>query len=119
MSKLKPLRITVLGVDILLDKPVTIKIGKKKLQEVLDESPKRIIVTDIGAMTDVQINALRCGDVVLKEDSTGQHAYLVSFRSATGICLTYTDCENVETVAYDKTDDGWVYNSTDVTHIAS
>ena len=30
-----------------------------------------------------------------------------------GICLTYVAAGLVETVSYDFTDDGWVYNSTD------
>jgi hypothetical protein len=77
----------------------------------------RIVVTDITALTGDQLEALHCGDMVIKRDVTGDHCYIVSFKGATGLCLTYTDCENVETVAYEKTDNTWAYDSTDVTHI--
>lgn len=80
-------------------------------------TPKRIVVTDITALTGTQLEALQCGDQVIKRDSSGDHCYTVSFKGATGRCLTYTDCENVETVAYEKTEDSWTYDSTDVTHI--
>ena len=96
-----------------------------KLKQVLlafatkDATPTRIIVTDITALTGAQLEALRCGDQVIKRDSSGDHCYTVSFKGATGRCLTYTDCENVETVAYEKTDDTWAYDSTDITHIGN
>ena len=80
-------------------------------------TPKRIVVTDITALTGTQLEALQCGEQVIKRDSSGDHCYTVSFKGATGRCLTYTDCENVETVAYEKTEDTWAYDSTDVTHI--
>lgn len=94
-----------------------------KLKQILlafatkDATPTRIIVTDITALTGDQLDALRCGDQVIKRDSSGDHCYIVSFKGTTGRCLTYTDCENVETVAYEKTDDTWAYDSTDITHI--
>ena len=45
---------------------------------------------------------------------------VVSYKGAGGLCLTYADCENVETVAYNRSSAGeWTYDSTDVTHIAS
>ena len=79
----------------------------------------RTVVTDMTALTSAQCEALECGDVVIKEDSTGRHAYMVSFKKAgTGMCITYTDCENVETVAYNCAEGVWTYDSTDVTHIA-
>ena len=96
-----------------------------KLKQILlafatkDATPTRIIVTDITALTGDQLDALRCGDQVIKRDSSGDHCYIVSFKGATGRCLTYTDCENVETVAYEKTDDTWAYDSTDITHIGN
>lgn len=79
----------------------------------------RTVVTDMTALTSAQCEALECGDVVIKEDSTGRHAYMVSFKKAgVGMCITYTDCENVETVAYNCVEGVWTYDSTDVTHIA-
>lgn len=77
----------------------------------------RIVVSNIADLTGEELEVLRCGDHVIKQDSTGEHCYVVSFKGATGLCLTYTDCENVETVAYEKTGDTWAYVSTDVTHI--
>jgi hypothetical protein len=96
-----------------------------KLKDLLDffalkaSTPNRISVTDITALTGEQLEALRCGDQVIKSDSSGEHCYIVSFKGATGRCLTYTDCENVETVAYEKTGDTWAYDSTDITHIGN
>lgn len=96
-----------------------------KLLEILNlyalksSTPSRITVTDITALTGEQLEALRCGDQVIKRDSSGDHCYTVSFKGATGRCLTYCDCENVETVAYEKTGDTWAYDSTDITHIGS
>ena len=64
------------------------------------------------------LSQLKCGDVVIKEDTSGEHAYIVSYRGETGICLTYTDAYCVETQSYDLVDDNWVYNSEDKTIIA-
>ena len=77
----------------------------------------RIVVANIKGIPGEVLEALRCGDQVIKQDGTGEHCYTVSFKGATGLCLTYTDCENVETVAYEKTGDTWAWDSTDVTHI--
>ena len=74
-----------------------------------------IIVTDIKNIPSATIKKLQCGDIVLKKDSSGYHAYIVSFRNATGICLTYTDASRVETQSYDKVGQNWVYNSEDNT----
>lgn len=76
-------------------------------------------VSNITTLTTAQLNALNCGDVVIKNESGNKHAYVVSYKeNNVGICLTYADAENVETVSYDYTDSQWVYNSTDITHIA-
>lgn len=72
-----------------------------------------VIVTDIKNIPSATIKKLQCGDIVLKKDSSGYHAYIVSFRSATGICLTYTDATCIETQSYDKVGQNWVYNSED------
>lgn len=80
---------------------------------------KAITVSSVATLTADQLEALEAGDTVIKSDESGKHAYVVSYKSATGLCLTYTDCENVETVAYEKADDAWSYDSTDITHIGS
>lgn len=74
-------------------------------------------VSNVKELTNDVINNLRCGDVVLKEDSSGKHAYLVSFKSDSGLCLTYCDASCVETQSYDKVGDNWVYNSQDLSFI--
>lgn len=84
-------------------------------------TPSRISVTDITALTADQLDALRCGDQVIKQTGTMNHCYTVSYKDETvgGLCLTYCDCENVETVAYEKVDGVWTYQSTDITHIGN
>lgn len=77
-----------------------------------------INVSDITALTDEQCEGLVAGGAVNKSDSTGKHSYKVTYKSATGMCLTYADADNVETVSYDKIDGTWTYNSTDRTPIS-
>ena len=82
----------------------------------LDTLPVALNVSDVKELTTAQCNSLKCGDIVTKEDSTGKHAYIVTFKKdGTGMCLTYADGSGyIETVSYDLTGDEWVYNSTDV-----
>ena len=91
---------------------------KRKHNLLVEEGTIKANVTNIKSLSNDVINNLRCGDVVLKEDSTGKHAYLVSFKSDTGLCLTYVDASCVETQSYDKSGENWVYNSEDKTIIA-
>lgn len=73
-------------------------------------------ITDMTKLTDDQCNALECGDVVLKKTGNQYHSYRVSYKEKnTGLCLTYVDATNVETISYDYTGGHWVYNSTDHT----
>ena len=74
-----------------------------------------VIVDNVKTMSTETINALRCGDIVIKEDASGQHAYIVTYKGETGICLTYTDASCVETQSYDLVSDEWQYNSQDLT----
>lgn len=76
-------------------------------------------VTDITALTAAQLDGLNVGDKVAKVTGSDKHIYVVSYKAETGggLCLTYTDASTVETVSYDRTDDGWAYNSTDKTNI--
>lgn len=82
-----------------------------------ENTPTIIPVENITELTAVILNALRAGDIVTKNDQTGAHAYTVSYRSENGLCLTYCDCENVETVAYEIVEGVWTYQSTDITPI--
>lgn len=77
----------------------------------------RVEVADITAIPAETLNALSCGDQVVKSDVSGKHAYLVSYKGDGGLSLSYFDCDNVETVAYTKTGDVWAYDDTTVTHI--
>lgn len=74
-----------------------------------------IEVSDITALTGAQLDALEVGAKVAKKTGTAKHLYVVSYKDAEngGLCLTYTDASTVETVSYDHTASGWVYNSTD------
>ena len=73
-------------------------------------------VSSITTITTAQLNALKAGDVVIKNENGNKHTYVVSYKEdGVGICLTYTDASVAETVSYDYTDAQWVYNSTDIT----
>lgn len=78
-------------------------------------SVKHLIVSDMTTLTQAQCKSLKCGDVIIKEDVSGQHAYIVSYKKEdTGMCITYTDASCVETVSYDLVEGVWTYNSKDV-----
>lgn len=73
-------------------------------------------VTDITAIDGKTLDSLQVGDKIVKVTNKQGHLYQVSYKGAgvgEGICLTYTDASVIETVSYDYTDEGWVYNSTD------
>ena len=79
-------------------------------------------VEDITELTGEQLDALECGSKVVKVTGVQKHLYWVSYKGdgvGQGLCLTYADASVVETVSYDFTDDGWVYNSTDTTDITA
>lgn len=80
-----------------------------------------IEVSDITKLTDEQLDSLEVGSMVAKITGTAKHLYIVSYKDAEngGICLTYTDAENVETVSYDHSDEGWTFNEKVVTHIGA
>ena len=77
------------------------------------------ITSNPESLTSEQCEALKIGDIVIKSDSTGKHSYVVSFKSATGMCLTYSDAENIETISYDKVSDVWGKTDKTVTNIAA
>ena len=72
-------------------------------------------VSNVKTLTSEQCEKLQCGDVVVKKDSSGEHAYVVTFKSDSGMCITYMDASVVETQSYDKVGNEWVYNSEDKT----
>ena len=79
----------------------------------------KIEVSNIKALTTEQCEALKPGDIVVKITGNDKHSYRVSYKGQTGLCLTYSDCENVETVAYEKENGAWAWDSTDVTAIGT
>ena len=76
---------------------------------------KRVFVEDVKNIDGNILSTLQCGDVVIKHDESGEHSYIVTFKSETGCCLTYADASVIETQSYDLVDDEWVYNSEDKT----
>ena len=72
-------------------------------------------VDNVKTLSNSQIDLLRCGDYLVKKDVSGEHAYKVTFKSDTGMCITYHDASVVETQSYDKIDGVWTYNSEDKT----
>ena len=100
-------------------KILKVKSRLKNEADILEvEGLENLETSSITALTSEQINSLQAGDVVLKITGNQKHAYIVSYKEdGQGICLTYTDASCVETVSYDKTASGWVYNSTDITPI--
>lgn len=73
-------------------------------------------VTNINAIDQEVLDNLQVGDKIVKVTGKQKHLYVVTYKGegvGEGICLTYTDAAGTETVSYDYTADGWVYNSTD------
>ena len=80
--------------------------------------PANYEVENINAISGNILSALKPGDHVIKVTGAMKHTYTVSYKGqgvGQGICLTYVDAATVETVAYDYTESGWAYNSTDHT----
>lgn len=74
-----------------------------------------IEVADITKLTNAQLDALNVGDKVVKVTGTDKHLYSVTYKATTGggLCLSYADAVNTETVSYDRTESGWAFNSID------
>ena len=62
------------------------------------------------------LDSLQVGDKVVKVTGTDKHLYLVTYKATTGggIVLTYNACGYCESIAYDRTESGWAFNSKDV-----
>jgi len=89
------------------------------LAQVLSElagAAAPIKVEDITKLTNEQLDALNCGDKVVKVTGEQEHLYFVTYKAKTGggICLSYNAAGYGETVSYDRTESGWAYNSTDI-----
>ena len=95
---------------------------KTSINNVADGGTKRIVVTDVETLTAKQLTALRCGDVVIKQTGTEQHAYTVAYKDDTKheIALVYADAWNVEEVYYDKSvGNAWSMIEKKITAIAT
>lgn len=75
--------------------------------------------TEVESITEIPgtvLDKLQCGDKIAKITGKQKHLYVVTYKGegvGEGICLTYCAAGLIETVSYDYTADGWVYNSTD------
>ena len=89
------------------------------LPEILRTLADGAVGVEVENITEIDgaiLDGLKCGDKVIKVTGKKKHAYIVSYKGegvGEGICLTYADAAGTETVSYDYTEDGWVYNSTD------
>lgn len=92
------------------------KAKEKKKMKTRSNMPLFVLECDnVKTLSNSQIDLLRCGDYLVKKDASGEHAYKVTFKSATGMCITYHDASVIETQSYDKVGNNWVYNSEDKT----
>ena len=97
--------------------------SKKQIEDIVKNLAERkelplpnvYLVDNVKTLSNEDIAQLRAGDIVVKQDASGNHPYMVSFRGETGICLTYTDASCIETQSYDLVDEEWTYNSEDKT----
>src|SRR5574344_689787 len=93
--------------------------GEGMLKEILTTIIGSSIPTEVTNITAIDgevLDALQVGDKIVKVTGKQKHLYLVTYKGegvGEGICLTYADAAGTETVSYDYTADGWVYNSTD------
>ena len=88
-----------------------------------DDKKKEIIrVTNIKGLTTKQCNALNVGDQVIKKTGNQLHLYTVTYKEENqGMCLSYIDAENAETVAYDfnGTTKKWAWTDTTITPLTN
>ena len=92
------------------------KTKEKKKMKTRSNMPLFVVECDnVKTLSNAQIDLLRCGDYLVKKDASGEHAYKVTFKSDTGMCITYHDASVIETQSYDKVDGVWTYNSEDKT----
>lgn len=77
-----------------------------------------ILTDDIEHLPNDVLDGLDCGDVVVKMTGVQKHLYFVTYKGEgadEGICMSYFACGYLETVSYDRNDDGtWTFNSKDV-----
>lgn len=87
-----------------------------------DKAKVNLEVTNIQNLTTKQCNALNVGDQVIKKTGSQKHLYTVTYKEEKqGLCLSYMDAENAETVAYDwnGTSKAWEYTDTTITPLVT
>lgn len=112
-------------------KSLSLSTSQNDWSETNPESPAYIknkpvvpVIYEVDNIKDIDgaiLSALKCGDVVVKNTDVMKHLYHVSYKGAgvgQGICLTYVAAGLVETVSYDYTANGWVFNSIDKSTLA-
>ena len=93
--------------------------GEGMLKEILQTIVGSSVPTEVTNITTIDgkvLDSLQVGDKIAKVTGKQKHLYVVSYKGegvGEGICLTYCAAGLIETVSYDFTADGWVYNSTD------
>lgn len=79
---------------------------------------KAVYTDDMEHIPADVLEALECGDVVIKETVEDgkllRHLYHVTHKQATGICISYNTTGYSDTYSYDKVDGVWTFNSKDV-----
>lgn len=74
-------------------------------------------VGDVKSLTSEQCESLNCGDIVVKKDEAGEHAYIVSYKKNNEMCITYADHTIVEENYFEKGVSGWAFIQTDIGHL--
>jgi len=93
--------------------------GEGALKEILIQLVGSSVPTEVTNITEISgeiLDSLQVGDKIAKVTGKQKHLYVVTYKGegvGEGICLTYCAAGLIETVSYDYTADGWVYNSTD------
>lgn len=109
-----------LSSDLVDDAGNTNKFVTTSEKNLWNAKVKIIEVSNITAISSEVIETIRSGDIVVKNESGNKHTYIASYKEdGVGLCLTYTDADNVETVSYDYLNGAWTYNSTDYTTISN
>ena len=87
-----------------------------------DKAKTNYKVTDITALTSKQCDSLNVGDQVIKKTGNQKHLYTVTYKEEKqGLCLSYIDAENAETVAYDYngTTKKWAWTDITITPLVN
>ena len=99
-------------------KPVKLVDDNSTITTTADDKAKvDFKVKDITKISNKQCKDLNVGDHVIKLTDTAQHLYTVTYKDDDegGMCLSYIDAENAETVAYEKEGTTWKYLDTTIT----